>query len=132
MERWRLSAGAVGAAILVLAGCGGGDGGGGDAAAGKQVFVEKGCGNCHTLAAVGAKRNVAPNLDQSLPGDDEEHVRESITDPSAKLELRPDGEPYRDIMPAYGPDEELPDNQLTDAQLDDLVAFLLAEGAKGR
>ena len=122
---------AIATALVTVAGCGGG-GGGGDPAAGKQIFVEKGCGNCHTLAAAGATRNVAPNLDETLAGDSEAHVRESITDPSAKLELRPDGDPYRDFMPAYGPDEELPDNQLTDEQLDDLVAFLLTEGEKQR
>ena len=129
-----MKAGAVCAALLILTACGGGgDGaGGGDAVAGKQIFVEKGCGNCHALAAVGARRTVAPNLDQSLPGDDEAHVRESITDPSARIEVRPGGDPYRDIMPPYGPNEELPDNQLTDEQLDDLVAFLLAEGERQR
>ncbi len=36
----------------------------GDAAAGKAVFVNSGCGSCHVLAAIGAKGTVGPNLDQ--------------------------------------------------------------------
>jgi cytochrome c oxidase subunit I len=37
-------------------------------AAGKTVFADAGCGNCHTLAAAGAKGTVGPNLDQAKPG----------------------------------------------------------------
>ena len=36
----------------------------GNPAAGKKVFVNTGCGSCHTLAATGANGTVGPNLDQ--------------------------------------------------------------------
>jgi mono/diheme cytochrome c family protein len=37
----------------------------GNPAAGKKVFVNAGCGSCHTLAATGANGTVGPNLDQT-------------------------------------------------------------------
>ena len=73
------------AAALVLAGCGGGgddgaSGGatttvagqskqfgqpslGGNAAAGKRVFADAGCGDCHTLEEAGTSGKVGPSLD---------------------------------------------------------------------
>jgi mono/diheme cytochrome c family protein len=36
----------------------------GDPVAGKKVFVNGGCGSCHTFAATGASGAVGPNLDQ--------------------------------------------------------------------
>ena len=45
---------------------GGGDGGGD----GEAIFVEAGCGGCHTLDAAGAKGNVGPNLDEAKPDHD--------------------------------------------------------------
>ena len=88
------------AAALVLAGCGGGGddgvaGGatttvagqskqfgqppvGGAAAAGKRVFADAGCGDCHTLEEAGTSGKVGPSLDdQDLEfGDVVEQVRE--------------------------------------------------------
>ncbi len=85
---------------LAVAACGGGDGDtgargatttvagqsqqfghpetGGDAAAGRRVFADAGCGNCHTLRAAGASGKVGPNLDDSELefGDVVEQVRE--------------------------------------------------------
>ena len=85
------------AACLLLAGCGGGgddessatqptelettaatttggDGGDGDregdAANGELVFVNNGCGFCHTLKDVAADGNVGPNLDETKPSYD--------------------------------------------------------------
>ena len=37
----------------------------GDPAAGKQVFAEAGCGNCHTFEAAGAMGTTGPNLDEA-------------------------------------------------------------------
>jgi cytochrome c6 len=70
-----LAAAAVGAA-----GCGGGSSSGesdaptteaaqprGDAAAGKAVFKNSGCGNCHALADAEADATVGPDLDALKP-----------------------------------------------------------------
>jgi mono/diheme cytochrome c family protein len=39
----------------------------GDPAKGKQIFAEKGCGGCHTLADAGSNGTVGPNLDDAKP-----------------------------------------------------------------
>lgn len=55
----------------------GGEGGEGDAAAGKEIFSEQGCGSCHTLADAGASGTVGPNLDETQP--DHELVVDRVT-----------------------------------------------------
>jgi mono/diheme cytochrome c family protein len=42
----------------------------GDPEAGKQIFMEQGCVNCHTLAAANATGTVGPNLDEKKPAYD--------------------------------------------------------------
>ena len=87
--------------------------GGGDAAAGRTVFTSQGCGGCHTFQAAGTNASVGPNLDESLQGDDAEHIRQSIVDPNAEVESG-----FQPIMPGnYG-------EELSPKQLEDLVAFL--------
>jgi cbb3-type cytochrome c oxidase subunit III len=57
-------------ALLLLAGCGTGGkapSAGGDQANGKTLFTSK-CGGCHTLAAVGSKGTIGPNLDDAFSG----------------------------------------------------------------
>ena len=49
----------------------------GDPEAGEGVFVDGGCGSCHTLEAAGASGNIGPNLDESEP--DTELVVERVT-----------------------------------------------------
>ena len=39
----------------------------GDAAAGKTVFASAGCGGCHTLADAGTNGSIGPNLDDAQP-----------------------------------------------------------------
>jgi mono/diheme cytochrome c family protein len=39
----------------------------GNATAGKAVFLESGCGDCHALEATGATGSVGPSLDESQP-----------------------------------------------------------------
>ena len=39
----------------------------GDAAAGKQIYDEQGCGSCHALEAAGSSGTVGPNLDDLKP-----------------------------------------------------------------
>jgi mono/diheme cytochrome c family protein len=87
--------------------------GGGNAQAGRQVFASQGCGSCHTFEAAGASGTAGPNLDESLQGDDREHVRESIVDPAAEVEKG-----YQPIMPTNF------EQELSPEELDNLVAFL--------
>lgn len=79
-----------------------------------QLFVDTGCGSCHTLADAGTDGQVGPSLDEVLPDLDPEAIRTSIVDPSADVaEGFPDG-----VMPSnYG-------DMLTQAQLDALVEYL--------
>jgi mono/diheme cytochrome c family protein len=87
--------------------------GGGDPEAGRAVFTAQGCGSCHAFSAAGTNASVGPNLDESLEGDDPEHIRESIVDPGAEVESG-----FQPIMPTdYG-------EKLSPKQLEDLVAFL--------
>ena len=84
----------------------------GDPAAGKALFASNGCAGCHTFAAAGATGTVGPNLDEVLKDKDAAFVHESIKDPNA--EIAPGYQPG--IMPSFA--------QLSDKQVDDLVAFL--------
>ena len=57
--------------ILALGACGNQGGrdsrGATQATSGEAIFREAGCGGCHTLAAVGANGQSAPNLDERKP-----------------------------------------------------------------
>ncbi len=82
--------------------------------AGRAVFNAQGCGSCHTFMAAGSSGEVGPNLDETLEGKDAAFVRESIVDPNAEI-----AEGYSGgIMP------ENYDEELSDQELNDLVAFL--------
>jgi cytochrome c oxidase subunit 2 len=89
---------------------------------GKEVFQTKGCGSCHTLAAVpGAAGAVGPNLnnigsaaEQRKPGTSAEaYIRESIQDPSAF------------IAPGFPP--LMPQLPMTEDELTSLVTLLQAQ-----
>ena len=85
----------------------------GDPAAGKAVFASAGCTSCHTFKAAGATGTVGPNLDEVLAEKDAEFVRQSILDPNAEI-----AKGYQPgIMPNFK-------DQLSDEQVNDLVAFL--------
>jgi mono/diheme cytochrome c family protein len=86
----------------------------GEAEAGKSVFVDTGCGSCHTFEAAGTSGTTGPNLDEALQGKDEQFIYNSIVNPDAQI-----AEGFQPgIMPkTYG-------EQLDDKQLGDLVAFL--------
>lgn len=89
----------------------------GDAAAGKAVFVDTGCGSCHTFEAAGSSGTTGPNLDESLQGKDAQYIYDSIVNPDAQI-----AEGFQPgLMPqTYG-------EQLDEKQLGDLVAFLTPE-----
>ncbi len=89
----------------------------GDAAAGKAVFTNQAnpsCGGCHTLQAAGTNAQTGPNLNEALAGDDPQQIYESIVNPNAEIT-----EGFQEgIMP------DNYDEQLSEKQLADLVAFL--------
>lgn len=84
----------------------------GDAEAGKALFASNGCGGCHTYSAAGSNGAVGPNLDEVLKDKDAAFVHQSIVEPNA--EIAPGYQ--AGIMPSF--------DQLSDEQVDDLVAFL--------
>jgi len=84
----------------------------GDPAAGKAVFASAGCASCHTFEAAGASGKVGPNLDEVLAEKDAAYVHRAIVEPNAEI-----AEGYQPgIMPSF--------DQLSDDQVNDLVAFL--------
>jgi mono/diheme cytochrome c family protein len=84
----------------------------GDPAAGKELFASNGCGGCHAFEAAGSSGTVGPNLDEALADKDEAYVHRAIVDPNADVE-----EGYSPgIMPSF--------DQLSEDQVNDLVAFL--------
>ena len=101
-----------------------GGGAQGNPEAGGEVFsnvASPPCGGCHTFGPAGTEATAGPNLDESLQGDDAEHVRQSIVDPNAEIE-----EGFQEgVMP------DVYDEQLSEEQLNDLVAFL-TQGAGGQ
>jgi mono/diheme cytochrome c family protein len=83
-------------------------------AAGRALFARMGCGSCHRLAAGAGIGPIGPDLDRMLPSYDARALRAKIADPY------PAGATGSFVrMPAYG-------GRLSDAELDALVAFLLA------
>lgn len=84
-----------------------------------QLFVDR-CGACHTFEAAGTQAEVGPDLDEVLPGQGEERVRESIVDPMANV--TPGFEPG--VMPSF---EEV----LSGEELDQLVQWLLENAGGG-
>ncbi|MBA2523978.1 MAG: c-type cytochrome [Solirubrobacterales bacterium] len=88
---------------------------------GGQIFADNGCGACHTLAAAQSAGNVGPNLDNELPGQSEDMIRQSIVDPSAVIV-----QGFNDgIMPANY------EQSIDTKDLDLLVKFLASSAGKG-
>jgi cytochrome c oxidase subunit II len=95
----------------------GGGGGGAEETDGQILFAEaaepQDCSSCHTLADAEATGTTGPNLDEVVPDLSEEELRESITDPDAKVtEGFSPG-----LMPRYG-------ESLSEEQVDALVQYL--------
>jgi mono/diheme cytochrome c family protein len=62
-----VSAAAVAAVAFALAGCGtGGYVDSGSQGAGRQLFLDSGCGACHALADAGTAGTIGPNLDDAF------------------------------------------------------------------
>lgn len=92
----------------------------GEAPSGEQVFVDTGCGSCHTLAAADATGTIGPDLDETVTGESVDRIRMSIVDPDAEItEGFSEG-----VMPSdYG-------EQLSEAEIDALAKFI-AQNAGG-
>jgi len=52
---------------------------------GQAVFIEQGCGSCHTFKAAASTAPIGPNLDQSLRGKSRDYVLESIVLPNKEF-----------------------------------------------
>jgi cytochrome c oxidase subunit II len=89
-------------------------------AQGKTLFTQQ-CGTCHALADAGTTAEVGPDLDEALPGQSADFIRESIVNPNA--EIAPGFQP--NVMPStFG-------ESLSQQQLDSLVDYLLQTAGKG-
>jgi mono/diheme cytochrome c family protein len=88
---------------------------------GAQVFANKGCGGCHTLAEANAGGTVGPNLDEVLPGQSMATIHEDIVDPN------------KVIAPGFPPNLMPPDYEqtLSPKELEDLVQYLF-ESTSGK
>ena len=86
----------------------------GDAAAGKTVFADAGCGGCHSFKAAGTSASVGPDLDETLKGKDAAFIEESIKDPNAEV--------AQGFAPSIMPQDYA--SQLSSKEIADLVAFL--------
>ena len=87
----------------------------GNATAGKALFASQGCNACHTFRPAGSTAKVGPDLDDlaanAKRGSVQEYTAESIEDPGAY------------VVAGY-PNGVMPQFQLSDKQVADLVAFL--------
>lgn len=52
---------------------------------GKKVFLQAGCGACHTIVAAGSQGTIGPNLDKTLRNKGEASIRQSIVEPNAVI-----------------------------------------------
>jgi mono/diheme cytochrome c family protein len=75
----------------------------GDPEAGKQVFLDNGCGTCHTLSDAGTNGTVGPNLDEAQP------------DLALAVDLIANG---KGTMPAFK-------GNLSDTQIADVAAYVV-------
>jgi mono/diheme cytochrome c family protein len=86
----------------------------GSAEAGRAVYLDAGCGGCHTFEPAGTTGATGPNLSEGLAGKDPAFIRTSIVDPNAEIASGYSA----GVMP------DTYEQQLSPEQLSDLVAFL--------
>ena len=87
---------------------------------GLDVWVEQGCGSCHTLAAANARGDIGPDLDANLDGVPAAYIEESIVAPAKVAAPGYDA----GMMPGdYG-------SRIEPEDLDRLVSFLLANARR--
>ncbi len=88
---------------------------------GAQVFVNSGCGSCHTLAAAETGGETGPNLDEVLPGQTAAMIDESIVDPNKVIAK---GYKPNVMPPTFG-------QTLSPKELHDLVQYLIESTSGG-
>ncbi|HVL31927.1 MAG TPA: cytochrome c [Solirubrobacteraceae bacterium] len=102
-RRALLTLAAMALAAIAPVACGGGETEpAGDAAAGKRLFAEQGCGGCHTFAPAGSRGTTGPDLDAARPSPDK-----------VVRQLRKPG----GLMPSFA-------GKLSDREMRDLAAFV--------
>jgi mono/diheme cytochrome c family protein len=87
---------------------------------GGQVFGENGCGSCHTLAAASSTGTTGPDLDKVLPGMSAAQIKQSITDPNAKISA---GYPPNVMPSTFG-------QTISPKDLNTLIQFLQQKAGK--
>ncbi|MGD9735793.1 MAG: c-type cytochrome [Solirubrobacterales bacterium] len=87
---------------------------------GAQVFANNGCGGCHALAAAGSSGVTGPDLDEVLPGQSAEQIKEDIVDPNKEITQ---GYPAN-VMPQNFEETIPPD------ELEELVEYLQENAGK--
>ncbi len=116
----------AGVAMTIAAFAGGGsdpqpasDGAPARAQTGLTVWIQQGCGSCHTFKPANSTAPIGPDLTLSLHGKSRDYVMESIVLPNAKA------------APGYSTDQMPNDyaQRIAPQDLDPLVAFLM-EGAR--
>ncbi|HEV2791055.1 MAG TPA: cytochrome c [Solirubrobacterales bacterium] len=88
---------------------------------GAQVFVNNGCGGCHTFAAAEQGVVTGPNLDEEIPVEIAAAVRKMIVDPNAEIAK---GYPPNVMPQDY-------EQTLSPKELEDLVRYLLENPSGG-
>ena len=81
---------------------------------GQDIFTSS-CGGCHALEAAGSAGGVGPDLDEVLPGQDDEMIETSIRNPEEVI-----SEGFEaGVMPVFD------ENAIPDENLQDLIDYLI-------
>lgn len=88
---------------------------------GAQVFVNNGCGGCHTFEAAEAGGVTGPNLDVTLAGVSSDKLKEMIVDPNKEIAK---GYPPNVMPQTY-------EAEISPKEIEDLVKYLLEEQSGG-
>ena len=112
-------AGLLAGAVLALTACGGGDNPGvsegGDLGHGRDLFIQAGCGSCHTMEAAGpqAVGTTGPNLDTAFAASREQDFAESTFQQVVRTQI---------AFPAL--DSAMPPDLVTGQDADDVSYFV--------